>query len=47
MSTIIKRCRDEKKKGIRAINGFRKTLMTTNFEISICPEHEVKSKKGN
>ena len=44
MSTIIKRCRGEKKRGIRAIEGFRKKLMIPDFEISGCPEHEVKSK---
>ena len=27
MTTIIKRCRDEKKRGKRAIDGFRKKLM--------------------
>ena len=27
MTTIIKRCRGEKKRGIRAIDGFRKRLM--------------------
>ena len=35
-----------KKRGIRAIDGFRKQLMIPDFEISKCPEHEVKSKIG-
>ena len=39
MTNIIKHCRG-KKRGIRAIDGFRKQL------ISKCPEHEVKSKIG-
>ena len=46
MTTIIKRCRGEKTRGIRAIDGFRKKLMIPDFEISKCPEHEVKSKIG-
>ena len=45
MTAIIKRCRS-KKKGIRAINGFRKKIMIPNSEISGCPEFEVKSKIG-
>ena len=35
-----------KKKGIRAIDGFGKKLMIPEPEISVCPEHEVKSKIG-
>ena len=46
MANIIKHCRGEKKRGIRAINEFRKKLMIPDFEISKCPEHEVKSKIG-
>ena len=46
MTNIIKHCRDVKKKGIRVIYGFRKKLMIPGFEISKCPEHEVKSKIG-
>ena len=34
----------KKKKGIRAIDGFRKKLMIPDYEISKCPEHKVKSK---
>ena len=45
-TNIIKHCRGEKKRGIRAIDGFRKKLMILDFEISKCPEHEVKSKIG-
>ena len=33
-----------KKRGIRAIDGFRKKLMIPDYEISKCPEHKVKSK---
>ena len=36
----------KKKRGIRAIDGFRKKLMISDFEISKYPEHEVKSKIG-
>ena len=46
MATIIKRCRGEKTRGIRAIDGFRKKLMISEFEIPKCPEFEVKSKIG-
>ena len=46
MTTIIKRQRDEKKRGIRAIDGFRKKLMIPDSEIPKCPEFEVKSKIG-
>ena len=35
-----------KKRGIRAIVGFRKKLVIPDFEISKCLEHEVKSKIG-
>ena len=35
-----------KKKGIRAIDRFRKKLMILDSEISKSPEHEVKSKIG-
>ena len=44
MTTIIKRCRGEKKRGIRAIDGFRNKLMIPDFEIPKCPEFAVKSK---
>ena len=46
MTTIIKCCRGEKKRGIRAIDGFRKKLMIPDSEILKCPEFEVKSKIG-
>ena len=46
MTTIIKRCRGEKTRGIRAIDGFRKKLMIPDSEIFVCPEFEVKSKIG-
>ena len=44
MTTIIKRCRGEQTRGIRAIDGFRKKLMILDSEIPKCPECEVKSK---
>ena len=46
MTTIIKRCRGEKTRGIRAIDGFRKKLMIPDSEIPKCAEFEVKSKIG-
>ena len=46
MTAIIKRCREEKTRGIRAIDWFRKKLMTLDSEIPKCPEFQVKSKKG-
>ena len=42
MTNIIKHCRGERKRGIRAIDWFRKKLMIPDCEISVCPEHEVK-----
>ena len=36
----------KKKRGIRAIDGFRTKLMIPDFELTKCPEHEVKSKIG-
>ena len=46
MTTSIKRCRGEKTRGIRAIDGFRKKLVIPDSEIPKCPEFEVKSKIG-
>ena len=46
VTTIIKRCRGEKTRGIRAIDGFRKKLMILDSEIPKCREFEVKSKIG-
>ena len=46
MSTVIKRCRGEKKRGERKIDGFRKKMMIPESEIPECPEHEVKSITG-
>ena len=43
---MIKRCRGEKKRGIRAIDGFRKKLIIPDSEILKCSEFEVKSKIG-
>ena len=44
MTTIIKRCRREKTRDLRAIDGFRKKLMMPDSEIPKSPEVEVKSK---
>ena len=46
MITAIKRCRGEKARGIRAINGFRNKLMIPDSEIPKCSEFEAKSKIG-
>ena len=46
MTTVIKRCRGEKTRGIRAIDGFRNKLMIPDSEIPKCPEFEAKSKIG-
>ena len=46
MTTIIKRCKGKKKRGTRAIDGFRKKLMIPDSEIPTCPEFEIKSKIG-
>ena len=46
MTNIIKHCRGEKKRGIKAIDGFRKKLMIPDYEISVSIEHVVKSKIG-
>ena len=46
MTTIIKQCRGEKTRGIRAIDGFRNKLMIPDSEIPKCPEFEAKSKIG-
>ena len=45
MTTIIKCCRGEKKRGIRAIDGFRKKLVIPDSEVSKCPEFEVNQKQ--
>ena len=45
MTNIIKHCRGEKR-GIRAIDGFRKKLFIPDYEISAAIEHVVKSKIG-
>ena len=46
MTTIIKRCRGEKTRGIRTIDGFRKKLMIQDSEIPKGPEFESKSRIG-
>ena len=46
MTAVIKQCRAEKTRRIRAIDGFRKKLMIPDSEIHKCPEFEVKSKIG-
>ena len=43
---IIKHCRGEKKRGVRAIDRFRKKLFIPDHEISVSKEHVVKSKIG-
>ena len=43
---ILSNTVEVKRRGIRATDGFRKKLMISDFEISKCPEHEVKSKIG-
>ena len=45
MTHIINHCRGEKKRGIRAIDGFRRQLMP-DHQISESIEHKVKSKIG-
>ena len=42
MTTVIKRCRGEKKRGETKIDRFRKKLMIPESEISKCPEFKVK-----
>ena len=42
MTTIIKRCRGEKKRGIRAEDEFKKELMVPDSGIRKCSEFEVK-----
>ena len=42
MTTIIKPCGGEKRRGIRAIHGNRNKFMISDSEISKCPEFEVK-----
>ena len=46
LTTVIKCCRGEKTRSIRAIDGFRNELMIPDSEIPKCPEFEVKSKIG-
>ena len=46
MANIIKHCKGEKKRAIKAIDGFRKKLMIPDYEISVSIEHVVKSKIG-
>ena len=44
ITAIIKCSRGEKKRGVRAIDRFRKKLMIPDSEFPECPEFEVKSK---
>ena len=46
ITTVIKQCRGEKTRGIRAIDGFRNKLMIPDSVIPKCPEFEAKSKIG-
>ena len=43
MKTIAKRCRGEKRRGVKAIDGFRKKIIIPDFEIPECPEFVAKS----
>ena len=47
MTTVIKRCRGEKKRGGRKVVGFKIKLMIPESKITECPEYEIKSKIGN
>ena len=42
ITTVIKRCRGEKTRGIGAIDRFRNKLIIPDSEIPKCPEFEVK-----
>ena len=46
MTNIIKHYRGEKKRGLRATDGFRKKLMIPDYEIYVSIEHVVKWKIG-
>ena len=46
MTNIIKHCGGEKKRGIRAIDRFRKKLFIPDYEISVSIDQVVKSKIG-
>ena len=46
ITTVIKRCRREKRRGIRVIDGFEKKLMISASQIPKCREFEVKPKIG-
>ena len=46
MTNIIKHCKGEKKREIKAIDGLRKKLIIPDYEIYVSIEHEVKSKIG-
>ena len=43
-TNIIKHCKGEKKRGTRAIYGFRKELMISDYEVSVLIEHKLQSK---
>ena len=44
MNAIIKCCRGEKNRSVRAIDRFRKKLLIPDSQTPECPEFEVKSK---
>ena len=44
MTNIIKHCRGEMIRGIKAIDGLKKKLMIPDYKISVSIEHVVKSK---
>ena len=47
MTNIIKHCKGQKKRGIKAIDGFRKHLMIPDCKISVSIKHVVKIKYRN
>ena len=46
MTSIIKNCKGEKKRGIRSAEGFREKLLIPDNEIYESIEHKLKSKIG-
>ena len=46
MTNIINHCRGEKKRGIKAIDGFTRQLFIPDHQIYDSIEHKVKSKIG-
>ena len=46
LTDIINHCRGEKKRGIKAIDGFKRKLFIPGHQISESIEHKLKSKIG-